>query len=67
MEDIFSRFGGVQSVNVQSDKRHAFVKMYTREEAQRARAGMDKITDPNILRFVRQVSTLLLTTVMNVH
>lgn len=37
---IFSRFGEVQSCIVNKDKRHAFVKMYTRADSARAKDGM---------------------------
>ncbi|KAL2880188.1 hypothetical protein SGCOL_004575 [Colletotrichum sp. CLE4] len=38
---IFTRFGQVQSCIVNKDKRHAFVKMVSREDAVRAKDGME--------------------------
>ena len=47
LREIFSRFGVVQTCIVNVDKRHAFVKMLTRVDAQRAKDGMEtfKSTD----------------------
>ncbi|EFW98928.1 RNA-binding protein [Grosmannia clavigera kw1407] len=38
---IFGRFGAVQTCIVNKEKRHAFVKMYTRKDAELARSGME--------------------------
>lgn len=51
---IFSRFGRVQTCIVNNDKRHAFVKMATRQDAVNARAGMENQRDPDILSKARQ-------------
>ncbi|KAL8863908.1 MAG: hypothetical protein Q9174_007517 [Haloplaca sp. 1 TL-2023] len=42
LRDIFSAFGVVQTCIVNVDKRHAFVKMVTRKDAQKARDGMER-------------------------
>lgn len=39
---IFDRFGKVQTCIVNKDKRHAFVKMYSRKDAEIAKAAMEK-------------------------
>ena len=41
MRSIFSAFGKVQTCIVNIEKRHAFVKMLSREEAVRAKDGME--------------------------
>ncbi|MCJ1333304.1 hypothetical protein MMC10_009998 [Thelotrema lepadinum] len=41
LRSIFSAFGNVQTCIVNTDKRHAFVKMLSREEAVRAKDGME--------------------------
>ncbi|KAI9836190.1 MAG: hypothetical protein M1819_001527 [Sarea resinae] len=41
LRSIFSQFGRVQTCIVNTDKRHAFVKMITRREALTAREGME--------------------------
>ncbi|CAK7271470.1 hypothetical protein SEPCBS119000_004624 [Sporothrix epigloea] len=38
---IFTRFGDVQTCIVNKEKRHAFVKMYKRADAESAKSGMD--------------------------
>ncbi|KIH91554.1 protein NRD1 [Sporothrix brasiliensis 5110] len=38
---IFTRFGDVQTCIVNKEKRHAFVKMYTRADAEAAKDGME--------------------------
>ena len=53
LRDVFSRFGGVQSVITNPQKRHAFVKMYTRAESLRAKTEMDHTEDQNILSRAR--------------
>ncbi|KAF1814643.1 hypothetical protein P152DRAFT_447977 [Eremomyces bilateralis CBS 781.70] len=50
---IFSRFGTVQSVIVNSERRHAFVKMANRQDALNAKSGMDRETDPEVLHKAR--------------
>jgi protein NRD1 len=42
LRQIFSRFGKVQTCIVNKDKRHAFVKMYYRKDAVKAKEGMDE-------------------------
>ncbi|KAL8988859.1 MAG: hypothetical protein Q9177_002136 [Variospora cf. flavescens] len=42
LRDIFSSFGIVQTCIVNADKRHAFVKMVSRKDAQAAREGMER-------------------------
>ncbi|RKU40901.1 hypothetical protein DL546_003463 [Coniochaeta pulveracea] len=42
LRQIFSRFGKVQTCIVNKDKRHAFVKMYYRKDALKAKEGMDE-------------------------
>ncbi|KAI4085924.1 MAG: hypothetical protein LQ344_008001 [Seirophora lacunosa] len=42
LRDIFSSFGIVQTCIVNADKRHAFVKMVSRKDAQAARDGMER-------------------------
>lgn len=53
---IFSRFGDVQTCIVNNDKRHAFVKMYNRQDAVNAKTGMEHMTDSDVLHKARQVS-----------
>lgn len=43
LRDIFSRFGQVQTCIVNKDKRHAFVKMYYRKDAERAKVAMEEM------------------------
>ncbi|KAJ0297202.1 hypothetical protein COL516b_010943 [Colletotrichum fioriniae] len=45
---IFTRFGQVQSCIVNKDKRHAFVKMVSREDAVRAKDGMEMRANGNM-------------------
>lgn len=47
LRSIFSRFGAVQTCIVNKEKRHAFVKMYTRKEAVAAKAGMEPGRSPD--------------------
>ncbi|KAL2264151.1 hypothetical protein VTK26DRAFT_1672 [Humicola hyalothermophila] len=42
LRDIFNRFGRVQTCIVNKDKRHAFVKMYYRKDAERAKSAMEE-------------------------
>lgn len=41
LQELFGNFGGVQSIIINQEKRCAFIKMYTREGAINARAGME--------------------------
>lgn len=41
VRNVFNKYGRVQSVIVNKDKRHAFVKMITREDAERSKRAMD--------------------------
>ncbi|TGZ77751.1 hypothetical protein EX30DRAFT_177412 [Ascodesmis nigricans] len=45
---LFSKYGAVQSCIVNHDKRHAFVKMLTRDDAVRARNGMELYKTDNM-------------------
>ncbi|OHF02428.1 RNA recognition domain-containing protein [Colletotrichum orchidophilum] len=45
---IFSRFGQVQTCIVNKDKRHAFVKMVSREDAVHAKDGMEMRANGNM-------------------
>lgn len=38
---VFARFGTVQTCIVNKDKRHAFVKMLTRKDAENAKTNME--------------------------
>lgn len=40
LRDMFARYGYVQSCILNNEKRHAFIKMYTREDAIAAKEGM---------------------------
>jgi protein NRD1 len=42
LRQTFSRFGQVQTCIVNKDKRHAFVKMYFRKDAEAAKAAMEE-------------------------
>lgn len=44
LREIFGRFGEVQTCITNKDKRHAFVKMYTRDDAVKAKNGMESRT-----------------------
>lgn len=48
LRSIFSLYGVVQTCIVNVDKRHAFVKMLTRGEAQVARDGMERYRSPEM-------------------
>lgn len=41
LRDLFSKFGIVQTCIVNIDKRHAFIKMISRQDAISARDGME--------------------------
>jgi len=41
LRQIFSRFGSVQTCIVNKEKRHAFVKMYFRKDAEAAKTAME--------------------------
>ena len=60
LRGIFSRFGQVQTCIVNNEKRHAFVKMCTRQEAVNARDGMERVRDPDVLARARQVSNKIM-------
>ncbi len=42
LRGIFARFGDVQTCIVNKEKRHAFIKMYTRRDAEAAKIGMEQ-------------------------
>ncbi|KAL2149586.1 hypothetical protein VTH82DRAFT_8238 [Thermothelomyces myriococcoides] len=42
LREIFNRFGSVQTCIVNKEKRHAFVKMYYRKDAERAKDAMEE-------------------------
>ncbi|KAL8755479.1 MAG: hypothetical protein Q9184_004787 [Pyrenodesmia sp. 2 TL-2023] len=48
LRDIFTQFGIVQTCIVNVDKRHAFVKMVSRKDAQLARDGMERYKSPDM-------------------
>jgi len=48
LRGIFSAFGLVQTCIVNVDKRHAFVKMLTRKDAQQAKDGMERYKSPDM-------------------
>ena len=51
LRHLFEGYGIVQSCIVNQDKRHAFIKMLTREDAVRAKDGMETYrTDSMTLR-----------------
>ncbi|KAG8626003.1 hypothetical protein KVT40_006404 [Elsinoe batatas] len=56
LRGIFERFGAVQTCIVNADKRHAFVKMCTRQGAVAAKQGMDELqrSQPNTISKARQ-------------
>lgn len=54
LRDIFSQFGVVQTCIVHLDKRHAFVKMISRQDAQKARDGMERYKSPDMQLRVSQ-------------
>ena len=41
LKAVFSRFGVVQTCIVNAEKRHAFIKMFSREDAVTAKEGME--------------------------
>ena len=45
LRDLFARFGLVQTCIVNNDKRHAFIKMLHRKDAEAARKGMEEYRD----------------------
>ncbi|RMZ86771.1 hypothetical protein DV736_g6002, partial [Chaetothyriales sp. CBS 134916] len=45
LRSLFDKYGIVQTCIVNVDKRHAFVKMLSRKDAERAREGMEEIRD----------------------
>ena len=51
LRSLFEMFGGVQSIIMNQEKRCAFLKMYTREGAIKAREGMETYpTDDTTIR-----------------
>ncbi|KAL8892171.1 MAG: hypothetical protein Q9205_005130 [Flavoplaca limonia] len=48
LREIFTQFGIVQTCIVNVDKRHAFVKMISRKDAQQARDGMERYKSPEM-------------------
>ncbi|KAL8996192.1 MAG: hypothetical protein Q9169_004258 [Polycauliona sp. 2 TL-2023] len=48
LREIFAQFGIVQTCIVNMDKRHAFVKMISRKDAQQARDGMERYKSPDM-------------------
>ena len=42
LRELFAQYGIVQTCIVNIDKRHAFIKMLTRKDAERARTGMEE-------------------------
>ncbi|KAL8693089.1 MAG: hypothetical protein Q9218_002013 [Villophora microphyllina] len=48
LRQIFSQFGVVQTCIVNVEKRHAFVKMVSRQDAQKARDGMERYKSPDM-------------------
>lgn len=48
LRQIFSRYGKVQTCIVNKDKRHAFVKMYWRKDAVRAKEAMEHNRDHDL-------------------
>jgi protein NRD1 len=48
LRQLFEEFGLVQSCIVNQDKRHAFIKMLTREDAVKAKAGMETYRTENM-------------------
>ena len=59
LRKIFLAFGRVQTCIVNVDKRHAFVKMITRDEAVRAKEGMERYSSPEMQLRVRSTSSKL--------
>lgn len=66
LRGIFSAFGLVQTCIVNVEKRHAFVKMLTRNDAMVAKEGMERykssemqlrVMTPNHFYFLRDFST----------
>jgi RNA recognition motif-containing protein len=47
LRDIFERFGKVQTCIVNTEKRHAFVKMLSRDDALKAKEAMEKNRTPD--------------------
>ncbi|RMD43647.1 hypothetical protein DV735_g1431, partial [Chaetothyriales sp. CBS 134920] len=45
LRSLFDKYGIVQTCIVNVDKRHAFVKMLSRKDAERAREGMEEVKD----------------------
>lgn len=61
LRELFSRFGGVQSIIMNPEKRCAFLKMYTRDGAVSARQGMEAYpTDDTTIRVISPCLVLLM-------
>ncbi|EME47566.1 hypothetical protein DOTSEDRAFT_50941 [Dothistroma septosporum NZE10] len=57
IQDVFERYGRVQTCIANRDKRHAFVKMTTRNHALAAKAGMEEMqtrNDREVMAIARQ-------------
>ncbi|KAK4505774.1 hypothetical protein PRZ48_003739 [Zasmidium cellare] len=57
INDLFERFGRVQTCIANRDKRHAFVKMTSRQFALNAKAGMEELqnrNDRDVMNIARQ-------------
>ena len=48
MRQIFSRYGQVQTCIVNKDKRHAFVKMFFRKDAEAAKNAMEDVRNQDL-------------------
>lgn len=59
LRSLFAKFGIVQTCIVNVDKRHAFVKMINRKDAEQARNGMEEYRDGNTQLRVRIIPALL--------
>jgi protein NRD1 len=49
LRSIFSRYGTVQTCIVNKEKRHAFVKMLTRRDAESAKEGTEESRNQTLL------------------
>lgn len=56
---IFEQYGTVQTCIVNKDKRHAFVKMISRKDAQTAKDGMERNRTPDSQLRVSSANTTL--------
>ena len=53
LREIFNRYGQVQTCIVNKEKRHAFVKMYFRKDAEAAKNGMEEQRNQDLQLRVR--------------